>query len=224
MKKLLFATLVLFSTISFAQIDLGSTRYGVTAGVNYSAVRFAHNPSGKLFSFQAGGLALIPIDKNDQFYLQPEVLYYGAGESGKDKDAKGTAGYDAIYSNTYISVPIYVKAYFSEAESEFFALAGPRFNFLIAQKVTDPSKPHYTIEGVDYPGVGNVNGKASSFNYGLAFGLGYSYKRQLELALKYDLGIGDTYKGLKNEPGTDPNIGKKKTEHVVSLGLTYIFE
>lgn len=224
MKKLLVATLVLFSTISFAQIDLGSTRYGLTAGVNYSRVRHAHNPSGPIFAFQAGALALIPVDKNDQFYLQPEVVYYGAGESGKDKDAKGTPGYDAKYANTYISVPVYFKGYFSEAASEFFAMAGPRFNFLIGQKVTDPSKPHYTEEGVNYPGVGNVNGKASSFNFALGFGLGYSFKRQVEFAVKYDLGLGDTYKGLKNEPGNDPNISKKKTEHVVSVGLSYIFE
>lgn len=223
MKKVFLATLVLFSTLSFAQIDLGSTRFGVTAGANYSRVRHAHNPSGPIIGFQAGALALIPVSKDDQFYIQPELVYYGAGESGKDKDAKGTPGYDAKYTNSYISVPVYFKGYFSEAASEFFGMIGPRFNFLIGQKVTDPSKPYYTEEGLDVPGKGNVNGKASSFNYGLAFGVGFSHKRQLEVALKYDLGLGDTYKGLRNEPGNDPNINKKKTEHVVSLGLSYIF-
>ena len=224
MKKFILASLVLFSTFSFAQIDLSSTRYGVTIGGNYSRVRNAHNPSGPIYGFQAGGLALIPVDKNNQFYLQPEVVFYGAGETGKDKDAKGSPGYNAIYSNSYISVPVYFKGYFSEAESEFFAMAGPRFNFLIDQKVTDPSRPYYTEEGLDIPGRGNVNGKASSFNFALGLGLGYSYKRQLELAVKYDMGITDIYKGLRNEPGTDPNISKKKTEHVVSIGLAYIFE
>ncbi|MFC6267749.1 porin family protein [Frigoriflavimonas asaccharolytica] len=224
MKKFILASLVLVSTFSFAQVDLSSTRYGVTIGGNYSRVRNAHNPSGPIYGFQAGGLALIPVDKNNQFYIQPEVVFYGAGETGKDKDAKGTPGYDAIYSNSYVSVPVYFKGYFSEAESEFFAMAGPRFNFLIDQKVTDPSKPYYTEEGLDIPGTGNVNGKASSFNFALGFGLGYSYKRQLELALKYDMGLSDIYKGLRNEPGTDPNISKKKTEHVVSIGLAYIFE
>ena len=224
MKKLLLATLVLFSTFSFAQIDLSSTRYGVTIGGNYSRVRNAHNPSGAIYTFQAGGLALIPLGKDEQYYIQPEVVYYGAGESGKDKDAKGTPGYNAIYANKYISVPVYFKAYFSEAASEFFAMAGPRFNFLVSQKVTDPSRPYYSVEGLDIPGRGNVNGKASSFNFALAFGIGYSYKRQVEFALKYDLGLGDTYKGLRNEPGTDPNISKKKSEQVLSVGINYIFE
>ena len=115
MKKVVLATLVLFSTLSFAQIDLGSTRFGVTAGANYSRVRHAHNPSGPIFAFQAGALALIPVSKDDQFYIQPELVYYCAGETGKDKDAKGMPGYDAKYSNSYISVPIYFKGYFSEA-------------------------------------------------------------------------------------------------------------
>lgn len=223
MKKILFAAVLLFSTFSFAQLDFSSTRFGATAGVNYSRVRNAHNPSGPIYAAQAGVLAMIPISSDDQFYLQPEVVYYGAGETGKDKDAKGTPGYNAVYANTYISVPIYGKAYFSEAESEFFGMFGPRFNFLVNQKVTDPSKPFYTEEGVEVPAVGNVNGKASSFSFALGFGIGYSYKRKLEIAAKFDLGLSNIYKGLNKEPGSDPNIRKGKTEQVASIGLSYIF-
>lgn len=224
MKKILLAIAVVFSTVSFAQINLSDTRFGVTAGGNYSRVRNAHNPSGPIYSFQAGGLALIPISNDDQFYLQPEVVYYGAGESGKDKDAKGTPGYNAKYADNYLSVPIYFKAYFSEAASEFFAMAGPRFNFLINQNITDPSRPYYSEAGLDIPGKGNVNGKASGFNFALGFGAGYSFQRQVELAVKFDLGLTDVYKGLRNEPGNDPSISKKKTQQVVSIGLNYIFK
>lgn len=205
-----------------AQIDLSSTRYGLTGGGTYSRISNAHNPSGARYSGYGGVLALIPVDSNNQFYIQPQVEYYGAGESGKDKNAKGSTGYDAVYANNYISVPIYFKGFFSEAESEFFAMAGPRFNFLINEKVESPSKPYYAPEQLAaYPG---VNGKASSFNYALALGAGFSYKRQLEVTLRYDLGLGNVYKNLMNEPGTDANIAKKKTEQVVSLGLSYIFE
>ena len=165
---------------------------------------------------------MIPVDSNDQFYIQPQLEYLGAGESGKNKDAKGSLGYDAVYANNYISVPIYFKGFFSEAESEFFAMAGPRFSFLIDQKVTDPGKDYYAVDELPaYPG---VNGKANSFNFGIGFGAGFSFKRQLELAVRYDLGLSNTYKGLMNEPGTDPNIAKKKSEQVLSLGLSYIFQ
>lgn len=222
MKKLFLTALVLISGISFAQIDLGSTRYGVTGGLNYSRVRNAHNPSGPRYTFQAGALALIPIGSDDQFYLQPEITYYSAGETGKDKDAKGQKGYDAVYANNYISVPIYFKGYFSEAESEFFGMVGPRFNFLINQKVKNPSRDYYNIDGdPKYP---NVNGKASPFAFAIGVGLGYSYKRTLELTLRGDIGVTNVYKNLMAEPGFDPAIQKAKKEHVISLGLSYIFE
>ncbi len=223
MKKLILTSALLAAVSVSAQIDLSSTRFGITGGATYSRISHAHNPSGARFSGYGGFLALIPVDNNDQFYIQPQVEYLGAGESGKDKNAKGTPGYNAVYANNYISVPVYFKAFFSEAESEFFALAGPRFSFLIDQKVTDPSKPYYAVDQLPaYPE--GVNGKANSFNFGIGLGAGFSFKRQLELAVRYDLGLSNTYKGLMNEPGTDPNIAKKKSEQILSVGLSYIFE
>lgn len=222
MKKIIFGAALLATVSVSAQIDLRETRFGITVGGNYSRVSNAHNPSGPRFAMQAGVLALIPVDNNDQFYLQPEVVYYGAGETGKDKDFKGNVGYDAVYANNYISVPVYFKGYFSEAESEFFAMMGPRFNFLIDQKVTNPSKPYYGTEQLaEYPG---VNGKASSFNFAIGAGIGYSYKRQLELSVRYDLGVTNTYKNLMKEPGYDPAINKKKSEQIASVTLSYIFQ
>ncbi|MDR6369225.1 hypothetical protein J2795_000538 [Chryseobacterium bernardetii] len=223
MKKLLLASALTLSALSFAQVQWKSTRFGVTGGLNYSRVSNAHNPSGPRYTFQAGALALIPVGKANQFFIQPEVQYYGAGETGKDKDAKGVSGYDAIYANNYLSVPLYFKGYFSEAESEFFGLIGPRFNFLLSQNVKDApvSRPYYDPDVTDPNQPAGVNGKAKSFNWGLGLGVGYSYKRQLEVAVKYDLGLGDTYPGLKKETkGTD----KKKSEQVIALTLSYIFK
>ncbi|WP_226064023.1 porin family protein [Kaistella polysaccharea] len=223
MKRIILTSALVASVALSAQIDLSSTRFGVTGGATYSRVTNAHNPSGPLFSGYGGVLALIPVDNNDQFFLQPGVEYLGAGESGRNKDFKGASGYDAVYANNYISVPIYFKAYFSEAESEFFAMAGPKFNFLVSQKTTDlpSSRPYYAVDQLpEYPG---VNGKASSFNMAVGFGLGFSYLRRLEITARYDLGLTNTYKGLMNEPGTDPSIAKKKSEQVLSVGLSYIF-
>lgn len=223
MKKIFLTAGVLFSTFSFAQIDFGSTRFGVTAGYNYSRVRHAHNPSGPRHTLQGGVMALIPVGNDDQFYVQPEVVYYGAGETGKNKDVQDHPGYNAVYGNSYISVPVYFKGYFSEAESEFFAMVGPRFNFLIGQTIESPAQPYYTEEGVDINGE-NVNGKATGFTTMLGAGFGFSYMRKLELAARVDLGLSNVYKGLMNEPGIDPNIQKKKRENVVSVTLSYIFD
>lgn len=219
MKKKLFLTSALCAaTMLSAQIDLRNTRFGLTGGATYSRITNAHNPSGPIFSGFGGVLALIPVDNNDQFYLQPGVEYLGAGETGKDKDAKGSPGYDAVYANHYLSVPVYFKGYFSEAESEFFAMAGPKFNFLMSQTIKDAPQ-RYTEEGE-----GEVNGKASSFNFAVGLGFGFSFRRQLEVTARYDLGLSNTYKGLMSENGSDPNIAKKKTEQVFSLGLSYIFQ
>ena len=120
LKKIALSLSVFASFFSFAQIDFSSTRFGLTAGPTYSRVQKARNPSSARVSFYGGFLALVPIGGDDMFYLQPEIEYLGAGENGQNS---------AVYASNYISVPIYFKAYFSEAESEFFGQLGPRFGF-----------------------------------------------------------------------------------------------
>lgn len=217
MKKILFGSLFLCSFLSQAQLDFRSTEFGAVVGGTYSRVRNAHNPSGARISVLAGFVAQVPIGIGEQYYLQAEALYFGAGESGKAKDAKAYPGYDAVYANNYLSVPINFKAYFSEAQSEFFGLIGPRFNFLIDQKVKNSAKPEYEA---------NSYGKANSFNLGIGAGVGFSYKRQLEIALKYDIGLSNAYPELKNIESESGYGGssKKKSEQVISLGLTYFFK
>lgn len=223
MKKIIALASLIVAASFNAQVKFKETRYGVTGGVNYSAVRNAHNPSGKRWTGQIGALALTPVGTTDQFYIQTEVSYYGAGETGKDPDAKGRYGYDAVYANNYISVPVLFKAYLSESENEFFAALGPRFSFLINQNVKNvpPEKPYYAVDGA--PGFPNVNGKAAGFWMAIDAKIGYSYKRQYEVYLGADLGMTNVYPGLKNEPGSDPAIAATKNQHVISLGLSYIF-
>lgn len=210
---------VLSITLLSAQIDFSSTRLGIVAGPNYSRVQNAHNSSGARYSFYGGVLALIPIDYNNQFYIQPEILYLSAGENGDSayETAKGIP--HAMYATNYISVPINFKAYFSEAENEFFAFGGPRFDFLIGQDIKNSSRPSYEV---------NSYGKAGSFNLNIGAGVGYSYRRQLELTVKYDAGLSNAFPDLKNSPEeirtTDPNVAKKKSQQILSVGLSYIFK
>lgn len=219
MKKLILTGAILATGLLSAQIDFSSTRFGITAGPNYSRVSNAHNPSGPRFGFYGGLIALIPIDNNNQFYLQPELLYVAGGETGRDPEAKNSIGYNAKYKADYLSIPVNFKGYFSEAESEFFGFIGPRFDFLVSQKVTDPSRTSYRTD---------TFGKAGAFNFNLGLGLGYSYRRQLEFSVKYDIGLSNAYPDLKNSPieisTTDPSVAKKKSQQALSIGLTYIFE
>lgn len=213
MKKIFISFLVLVFGFTSAQIDFSGTRFGLIAGPDYSGVKNAHNPSSKRVGFIAGGLLLIPTNFGrtyDQFYIQPEVLYMTAGENGESVDGE-------VYQANYLSVPIWLKAYFSEAETEFFGMIGPRFGFLLNQKVENPAREGYRPENY---------GKAASFDFAIGLGLGFSYKRQLELSLRYDLGLTNAYPEMYKdfELTGDPNAKKTKRQHVISLGLSYIFE
>lgn len=86
MKKLLLGSFLVFSSLMSAQLflQLENTRIGVIGGPNYSRVRNAHNPSAPRYSFYGGLLALIPLDYENQFYIQPQVEYLSSGEKGKD--------------------------------------------------------------------------------------------------------------------------------------------
>lgn len=224
MKKFAVIASLLMAGSAFAQINFKQTRFGLTAGANYSRVRNAHNPSGARWTGQFGALALTPIGSGDQFYIQSELAYYGAGETGKDPDAKGKSGYDAVYGNNYISVPILFKAYLSESENEFFGAIGPRFSFLVNQNVKNVpiGRPYYAVNGDPaYPG---VTGKAAGFWMALDAKVGYSYQRKYEIYIGADLGLTDVYPSLKKEPGSDPDIAANKNQHVFSIGLNYIFK
>ncbi|HFK5508547.1 porin family protein [Elizabethkingia anophelis] len=221
MKQIFSYVLLAISVLSYAQ-EKNSIRFGLTAGADYSGVSNAHRPSGPRFSFQGGALALIPIGNSNKYFIQPEVVYYGAGETGKDIDFKdgdrNANGYNAVYANNYLSVPLYFKMYVFPSSSSFFAIAGPRFNFLLNQNVKNApaDKPYYDP---DYTGASPYSGKANSFNVAFAFGVGYSFGREFEIVLKNDIGLSNTYKGLMNELSN-----KRKSEMVLSLGVNYIFK
>lgn len=209
MKKILLGVTMLFSTLALAQFDfqLRETRLGVIAGPDYSRVRNAHNPSSARTSFFAGLFALTPLDYDNQFYLQTQVEYLQAGEKG------GKSG--ATYANNYISVPIYFKAYFSEAESEFFGQLGPRFGFLLNQKVENPSRSIYNVEEF---------GKAAAFDLAISAGLGFSYKRKLEIVGRFDFGVSNNLPDLMGKEPQDGATNSTKRQHVLSAGITYIFD
>ena len=213
-KKIALSLSVFASFFSFAQIDFSSTRFGLTAGPTYSRVQNAHNPSSARVNFFAGAFAIIPVGGDDMFYLQPGVEYLGAGENGDN----GTK-----YGGNYLSVPIYFKAYFSEAESEFFGQLGPRFGFAIGQTIKNAPLKYYNGQLLPIYET-NYFGKTATFDFALSGGLGFSYKRKWEIFARFDYGFTDTLPDLKGKEPQDPNSLKSKKQHVVSGGISYIFD
>ena len=206
LKKWAIVVSAFASSMAFAQIDFSSTRFGVTAGPTFSRVQNAHNPSSSRTSFYGGALVIIPIGGDDMFYLQPQVEYLSAGEKGDG---------ETVYANNYLSVPVYFKAYFSEAESEFFGQLGPRFGFLLSQKVENPSISIYNVEEF---------GKAAAFDLAISAGLGFSYKRKLEIVGRFDFGVSNNLPDLMGKEPQDGATNSTKRQHVLSAGITYIFD
>lgn len=206
LQKLFIISAGFIFTPIFSQVDFSSTRFGLIAGPTYSRIQNAHNPSSSITSFYGGALAIIPIGGDDMFYLQPQVEYLSAGEKGDG---------ETVYANNYLSVPVYFKAYFSEAESEFFRQLGPRFGFLLSQKVENPSRSIYNVEEF---------GKAAAFDLAISAGLGFSYKRKLEIVGRFDFGISNNLPDLMGKEPQDGATNSTKRQHVLSAGITYIFD
>ena len=207
MKKVFFGGfLTLLFSFSYAQIGgiFQDMRFGAKAGVNYSRISNIHGDSKGRIGFNAGALALIPISYGNDFFIQPELSYSQKGETNDTKDGK------EVYQLDYIDLPILFKAYFSERDSEFFGIFGPQFSFLVTDKIKNPSKIE-NIEKIYH------HDKYKSFDFSLVGGIGYSYKRNIELTLRAEYGLIDAVQGNQIESTKGNNNG------VVSLGLNYIF-
>lgn len=179
--------LLLFN-LSDAQV-----RFGVKAGGNYTNVTKMHRESDPRFGGQIGALALIPIDNNDMFYVQPEVVYSMQGEYWRT-DRK----YDVFLN--YVNIPVMFKCYFSNVESEFFLEGGPQFGIKVGEN----------IERLE-----STNLKFNSFDFSLGLGLGYSFTRDFEINVRYNYGFTDV---AKNDAADDSNHSSQ-----LSFAVAYLF-
>lgn len=190
-KQFLFACLFFFSFTIIAEAQI---RFGAKAGGNYTNLRLVHRESQSRVGAQVGALALIPIDNNDMFYVQPEVVYSMQGEYWKTRNVTHN-----IFLN-YINVPIMAKFYVSNLEDEFFLEAGPQFGFKI---------------GEDVGSLEAENQEFKSFDFSVGLGFGYSVNRDLEFNLRYNYGLMDS---VENDAENNQNNTSQ-----LSFAVSYIF-
>lgn len=190
-KQLVFLSIFLFITSTFVDAQV---RFGVKAGGNYTNVTNIHRESDSRIGAQIGGLVLIPIDNNDMFFVQPEVVYSMQGEHWRTSNGKYKEFLD------YINVPIMAKYYISNLEDEFFLEAGPQFGF----KISD------NLERLE-----SAESKFKSFDFSLGLGFGYSVNRDFEANLRYNYGLTD----VVEKDATD----QKNHSSQLSFSVAYIF-
>ncbi len=198
-KQLAYAFIFLFLTSNLLEAQV---RFGARGSASITNITVAHSISKSRTGFQIAALGLIPIDNNDQFFFQPEINYSAQGEFNVHPHPDGDIDQKTFLS--FINIPLNMKAYLSEAESEFFAEFGPYIGFKIGEN----------IEKFDFPTEPDDE-EYSSFDFGLGIGFGYSFNREFEVSVRYSYGFVDQ---VKRDAADDKNHNS-----VLNFGVSYIF-
>lgn len=200
MKKQFVLTCLFFFSLSI--LAEAQIRFGARGSGSITNITIAHSTSKSRTGFQIAALGLIPIDNSDMFYFQPEINYSAQGEYNVHKHPNGDI--DQKTFQNMINIPLNLKAYLSEAESEFFAELGPYIGFKIGEK----------IDRFDFPTEPDDE-KLSSFDFGVGAGFGYSFNRNLELSVRYSYGFVDQ---VENDAADDNNHTS-----ILNFGVSYFF-
>lgn len=210
MIKSYFLLLLLFiCSLLFSQSQPNVPLYGFVGGFNKSGIDAAHNPSAKKNSFYLGALVRIPLNQGEKLYLQPQIEYFEAGEIGPKNSYNPQK---SIYANNYLNIPIYLKYYFNDNDETFFVFGGPKFAYLINQKIKNPSQERYEED---------KQGKANPFDFSISGGLGYKFLRYFEVVSRLDYGLTDTYPKI-DDSYFDPKAKRVNNQVSGSIGISYL--
>lgn len=177
--------LSLFSGFAFGQktskykTKTGSEfRFGITAGTAYSfQTGYGYDDKVKgVFGISAGAFANYSF--SDKMRIQIAALYnqYGSDFTSSTNSYKET--------QTYLSVPVTVKAYLSES---FYVTLGPQLNVLVSSN----------FDGNDIKDI------TEKTDFGITGGLGYNFTSNIGIDLSYYYGLSNIY---KKDSGIDGKI------------------
>lgn len=175
MRTKFLMTALFFGTITFinAQNNTSSkSNVGIKGGYNLAAVSFdGEGETDQRHGFHVGiyGESFI----NDNFSIQPEILYSQQGYEITNSFGKLTQKLD------YINLPVMLKAY---PTKNFFLEAGPQIGLAISHKE-------------EYEGLFSSSQEfdPNSFDWGFNFGGGFKTGSGFSLGVRYHLGLGDLY-------------------------------
>ncbi len=199
MKKIILIYFLLIFGFSNAQ----SIKYGVTGNFHKTSVVGIHDRSKGIFGGSVGVFAdfsLVPNDIYDSawLYFTPQLEYAMQGEAaeipGKDRQK--------FYFN-YIGLPLYIKYFLRNNgyKGDIYFMAGPKFEFLVSEKVSGP--PSLTIA---------QEGNVEQFGYGVSVGVGVKLQEKLDVFIRFDRGFSKIY----------PDYTKYTTyNRMLGLGISY---
>lgn len=169
MKKIVLLVIVAFTA---TQINAQDLDFGIKAGANFSTLNDAKDLDNKT-GLQAG--IFLGVKFNDNFAIQPEVLY---SQQGADSDF-------GDFNLDYINVPVMLKYYLIGGLN---VQVGPQFGFVINDDLPN-------ADGIE------EKLKTNDFDFSAAAGLGLDLPLGLRVDARYNFGITDISDDFKGKNG-----------------------
>jgi opacity protein-like surface antigen len=164
-KKMKKIILSAVAVMAFGFTNAQSAKFGVKAGLNISNLTGdVSNNSSKT------GIALgasVEFKVSDKFAIQPELVYSVLG--AKDNSINENLNLD------YLTIPVVAKYYVAD---KFSLEAGPQIGFLLSAKA----------------GSTDVKSAVNSTDFGLNFGAGYDFTKNLSAGVRYTAGLSNIAK------------------------------
>ena len=205
MKKII---LTVAAVCAFGFTNAQEAKFGIKGGLNLAT--FSGDTDGLDLKSKAGLNVggFVEVKLSDKLALQPELLFSMQGTNIDEfefSDGNQTFVVDASIKMSYINVPIMLKYYAAE---KFNFEVGPQVGFLLSAKTVAKANGN---EAED-----DVKDSFESVDFGLNFGLGYDFTKNIAAGVRYNVGLANIG---KTEPGDDSKI----TNSVFSLSLAYKF-
>ena len=219
MKKITLTLLglVAFSTSALAQQEV---KFGPKAGVNFANIGGKDAENNKmLIGFHVGAFAEIKF--NDQFALQPEVVYSAQGSKGEVSETVMGVTFSAEeeLKVNYINVPIMAKYYFTD---NFAVEAGPYVGFLMSAN----SKGSANVAGVISEFDEDVKDELNSIDFGVGFCASFNLDSGFFIGARVNLGLtkmGKEYSDTINGVEITTEAPDLKNTPVIQVGVGYKF-
>jgi hypothetical protein len=207
MKKF-FLTTVAILTISLCNAQV--VKYGIKMGSCISSFSGLDGGSSKI-GYNIGGFAEIAL--SEKLVFQPELLYATVG--ALSENTIGSYVFTSKDKLNYINIPLILKYKVAE---KFGLEFGPHVGFLLSGEFISSQSSSliggttytaYTTSSTDMVGVNNLS-------YGLNLGAGYDLTKNVNLDLRYSLGMSKIQKDV-------PAGANALKNNVIWINLAYKF-
>ncbi|ADY51574.1 hypothetical protein Pedsa_1003 [Pseudopedobacter saltans DSM 12145] len=217
MKKLfLVAATFIMGSAAYAQTSsVGTTKFGLKAGVNLPKYKYEMNDASTSSevntNFHITGYADIPVSSG--LSVQPGISLQGKG----GKNSSTILGVETINKmNTMsIDIPVNLVGHIPAGPGNFFIGAGPYVGFNIAGKTKTTIGNTESERDLKF-GNGD-NDDLKTVDFGLNGLVGYQFTSGFNIGAGYGLGLSNLY------PGSDPNDNGKINNRVLSFSVGFAF-